>query len=205
MRCFSPITERTLKMIELVNPKTREILKSDLSEEQAIKLCSEMKRNNFAQSLVSQYCNSQFHSARPLSPAQWYWVFKLAEDSKPITPVELQSDLQEFIGHTTTMQFKVELPDKTYAKVLLRTTPTGILVQACWRTVGKIVGNRFYPSKGCPTQVALELFAMSINPMEWMENYGKRTGVCCVCGRELTNEESVARGIGPICASYFGG
>lgn len=29
--------------------------------------------------------------------------------------------------------------------------------------------------------------------------YGKRFGVCCMCGRELTNEESVAAGIGPIC------
>jgi len=29
--------------------------------------------------------------------------------------------------------------------------------------------------------------------------YGKRFGVCCMCGRELTNESSVAAGIGPIC------
>lgn len=29
--------------------------------------------------------------------------------------------------------------------------------------------------------------------------YGKRFGVCCVCGRELTNEKSVKDGIGPIC------
>lgn len=26
-------------------------------------------------------------------------------------------------------------------------------------------------------------------------------GVCCVCGRELTNPESIERGIGPICFS----
>jgi hypothetical protein len=30
--------------------------------------------------------------------------------------------------------------------------------------------------------------------------YGRRTGMCCVCGRELTNPESVQNGIGPICA-----
>jgi len=29
--------------------------------------------------------------------------------------------------------------------------------------------------------------------------FGKRFGVCAICGRELTNAESVARGIGPIC------
>lgn len=30
--------------------------------------------------------------------------------------------------------------------------------------------------------------------------YGKLYGVCCICGRVLTNEESIEAGIGPICA-----
>lgn len=29
--------------------------------------------------------------------------------------------------------------------------------------------------------------------------FGKNFGTCCICGRDLTNEESVAQGIGPIC------
>lgn len=29
---------------------------------------------------------------------------------------------------------------------------------------------------------------------------GVATGVCCVCGRELSDSDSVARGIGPVCA-----
>lgn len=29
--------------------------------------------------------------------------------------------------------------------------------------------------------------------------YGKRFGCCCMCGRELTNAESVELGIGPVC------
>lgn len=35
------------------------------------------------------------------------------------------------------------------------------------------------------------------------KEYGKVTGTCCNCGRLLTNEESIAAGIGPICASKF--
>lgn len=35
------------------------------------------------------------------------------------------------------------------------------------------------------------------------KEYGKVTGTCCNCGRMLTNEESIAAGIGPICASKF--
>lgn len=30
--------------------------------------------------------------------------------------------------------------------------------------------------------------------------YGKVTGTCCNCGRKLTNETSIAEGIGPRCA-----
>jgi hypothetical protein len=35
--------------------------------------------------------------------------------------------------------------------------------------------------------------------------YGQELGVCGVCGRTLTNPESIARGIGPSCASKMGG
>lgn len=30
--------------------------------------------------------------------------------------------------------------------------------------------------------------------------YGHEFGSCCMCGRELTNAESIERGIGPVCA-----
>lgn len=33
--------------------------------------------------------------------------------------------------------------------------------------------------------------------------YGKTTGQCIVCGRELTDPNSIAAGIGPICADRF--
>lgn len=37
-----------------------------------------------------------------------------------------------------------------------------------------------------------------------MERYGRELGHCGHCGRALTNEESRARGIGPICAGRMG-
>lgn len=33
---------------------------------------------------------------------------------------------------------------------------------------------------------------------------GKLWGFCCICGRMLTNPESIENGIGPICAEKFG-
>lgn len=44
-----------------------------------------------------------------------------------------------------------------------------------------------------------------INPeheltLEQAQRFGRLYGICVVCGRTLTDEESIARGIGPICA-----
>lgn len=33
--------------------------------------------------------------------------------------------------------------------------------------------------------------------------FGKVYGICCMCGRTLTDEESIANGIGPVCAGKF--
>lgn len=40
-------------------------------------------------------------------------------------------------------------------------------------------------------------------PKEASIRYGMELGVCGVCGRDLTNEESRKAGIGPICANKF--
>lgn len=50
-------------------------------------------------------------------------------------------------------------------------------------------------------KVADALAAILRNPIEALKAYGHLTGTCGVCGRALEDEESVARGIGPICAS----
>lgn len=39
--------------------------------------------------------------------------------------------------------------------------------------------------------------------LEVAKKYGKLYGMCVVCGRTLTDEQSIAAGIGPICAAKF--
>jgi hypothetical protein len=39
---------------------------------------------------------------------------------------------------------------------------------------------------------------------EAAETYGRTFGACALCGRTLTNPESIERGIGPVCASRAG-
>lgn len=53
------------------------------------------------------------------------------------------------------------------------------------------------------TQYAV-LDAIAENPEEAAACYGHNIGKCGLCGRKLTNDESRARGIGPICATKAG-
>lgn len=39
--------------------------------------------------------------------------------------------------------------------------------------------------------------------LEEAKEFGVLYGTCCVCARTLTNEDSIAAGIGPICAGKF--
>ena len=49
---------------------------------------------------------------------------------------------------------------------------------------------------------ALKCFAE--NPESAAGAYGRETGACCFCARELTDSRSVTLGYGPICAEKFG-
>ncbi len=52
-------------------------------------------------------------------------------------------------------------------------------------------------------KIQLQLRAILDNPQEAMVAYGKLTGTCGKCGRILEDPESIAAGIGPICAESF--
>lgn len=48
-----------------------------------------------------------------------------------------------------------------------------------------------------------ELTIIAKDPKAAAIAYGRLTGTCCICGRKLEDAESVANGIGPICAGKF--
>jgi uncharacterized protein DUF6011 len=41
------------------------------------------------------------------------------------------------------------------------------------------------------------------DPLEAAKKYGKLSGRCCSCGRDLTDPVSIEAGIGPVCAQRF--
>ena len=52
-------------------------------------------------------------------------------------------------------------------------------------------------------KIQSQLRAIAADPKEAMARYGRETGTCGVCSRPLEDPESVARGIGPVCAKKF--
>lgn len=82
--------------------------------------------------------------------------------------------------------------------------PGAIYVKQGETYLGKIVDGRFYRSRDCAEDVASEVVRVASDPAASAVAYGRMTGKCSVCGRLLENQESIDRGIGPICARKFG-
>ena len=79
-----------------------------------------------------------------------------------------------------------------------------LYVKAGDEYLGKVIGGKFLKVGACSIEQAQIVADLINDPIGYAEAYGKRTGVCCCCGRPLTKGVSIDRGIGPICAEKFG-
>jgi len=71
---------------------------------------------------------------------------------------------------------------------------------------GKITDGTFYRGCGVSDELEADIVEACSTPDAAAVAYGKRTGECSCCGRELTNKLSIERSIGPICfENFFGG
>lgn len=69
---------------------------------------------------------------------------------------------------------------------------------------GKIDGVTFKAVREARADTLARLQTIAADPAAAAVAYGRRTGTCSCCGRELTNHASIEAGIGPICASKWG-
>lgn len=53
-------------------------------------------------------------------------------------------------------------------------------------------------------ELVRDLQTIAQDPTSAAKLYGQQTGQCSCCGKELTRADSIAAGIGPICAAKFG-
>lgn len=70
--------------------------------------------------------------------------------------------------------------------------------------LGKIIGGKFLRMDCCEPATASKVAALIADPLAAIKASGLETGNCAICGLELTDPESIARGIGPICAGRLG-
>lgn len=69
--------------------------------------------------------------------------------------------------------------------------------------LGKVLGGKFFPSRECTSDEEQRVVAAASDPAAAAKAYGQRTGQCCMCGLELTAEDSIERSMGAICAGRY--
>lgn len=82
--------------------------------------------------------------------------------------------------------------------------PGAVYVKTGDTYLGKIAGGKLFKSRDCTPEAEAEILTTAADPEAAAVAYGKRFGQCSICARQLTNQESIDRGIGPICANKFG-
>lgn len=181
---------------------------SNLSDAEAVAALAGM-RSGFAQSL--------YHSRGRLSERQMAWAHYLASEAQQTQ--QSTSAAPQFDALFAAFQ---AARDKGAKRLTLRFA--GINVKpnrdntALWVTsqnereegryglqpkyLGKVTTNGF--DSRLDNDIKAVLMEAAQDPLTAAIRYGKESGECSCCGRELTDPRSIERGIGPICATKFG-
>ena len=171
------------------------------------------------------------YSGKYMSASQVSWVYKIAEDelakkreeSAPkVTKKAVQADVSNVLGALT--QAKINGLKKPALRLLTPTDALSVTIKymssgknigGCWVTVGddaQLMGKindqgdfTPYDNSHLGKSEASEFMSdLNDNLDARVIEFGRNTGSCACCGRELTRTDSIERGIGPICAEKFG-
>ena len=70
--------------------------------------------------------------------------------------------------------------------------------------LGKVVDGKYVASYDATDADKTAIAAAFKDPLAALKAFGNKTDSCGVCGRQLTNADSIGEGIGPICAERLG-
>ena len=70
--------------------------------------------------------------------------------------------------------------------------------------LGKVTGGKLFTSRDASSESASQISEVLADPRSSAIAYGKTFGRCSVCNRDLSDPESVALGMGAVCAKRFG-
>lgn len=79
-----------------------------------------------------------------------------------------------------------------------------IMVKEGETKLGRISGGKFRRSFACDDATEARVLAAASDPAAAAVAFGLEFSHCACCGLELTDPESIERGIGPICAEKWG-
>lgn len=131
--------------------------------------------------------------------------------SEPVNTVNLQAVEQAFARALAAgiRNPKLTLDGFTLSPAKATSTNAGAIYVKKGRDyegayLGKVLRGAFLPSRDCDEDTKGRVLAAMADPMASAVAYGKKFGKCAICHRYLTDEDSIERGIGPICAERMG-
>lgn len=171
-------------------------------------------RSTFAQNLARKFNN--------LSSVQYAWAHKIAVDNNH-QPQQVAESSDDSVTQFDALFNAFEAAKSKGAKRLtlrfegINVKPNRDLT-ALWVTsqtetemgqygqqakyLGKVTRNGM--DSRLSDDVKSVIMDAASDPLTAAIRYGKITGECSCCGRELTDPRSIEAGIGPICATKFG-
>ena len=185
---------------------------------QLIAIC----KGDFAVSLARAFTQGHPKYGRGLSSNQWKWVHKLVHDKEnvPAMPSVHLGSAKElsalFDGAAEKIKYPkltFELPDGRPLRLSragarakfpysINVTDGGSYGENVW--YGRIVHGEFQMSRNADDEVLEFLQGLAENPTEFGKTYGKKSGNCCFCNKQLTQEKSVKAGYGQTCDKNWG-
>lgn len=211
------VLELKLSLIHtFTNPKDGTEIQSNLSEREVMEILKEIG-NTFSLSLAAAFCNPS-----RLTQSQEFWGHKLAMDkqNKDKAPAPQGEVFSEFsrvmemfkVAKQGGLQYpKIRIAAGNERGVLSLAPENGrnpnyIYFKDQNKTyLGKISPNGVFQKSGnCTVQMEEILKQLSKNPERITSDYGRATGCCSFCGRELTADDSLDVGRGPICSLKHG-
>lgn len=85
-----------------------------------------------------------------------------------------------------------------------RQSPSDVWFKRDGVWIGKTENGRFKPFRACTADDTALVQRVCADPAAAAKAHGLDYSFCSCCGLPLTNPESIARGIGPICAESWG-
>ena len=100
---------------------------------------------------------------------------------------------------------KLRLADFVFSPASINGKNAGsIYVKSGETYLGKVQEGKLFRSRDCTADQEAAIVEAAADPESAAIAYGKKYGRCSICARDLSDADSVARGMGAVCAKRFG-